>query len=129
MLAYQLAVVVDDDAAGITDVVRGADLLDSTAWQIGASAGPGLPTPRYVHLPLVTEPDGAKLSKSRACRAAGRLDRPRLLDRVLALLRQEPPASLQGGSLAESVAMGGGSHWAVHRLVGLTSSLRLPELR
>ncbi|MEO6155432.1 MAG: tRNA glutamyl-Q(34) synthetase GluQRS [Thermomonas sp.] len=64
--AYQLAVVVDDAAQAISDVVRGADLLDSTARQILLQRALGLPTPRYAHLPLLLDAQGRKLSKSDA---------------------------------------------------------------
>jgi glutamyl-Q tRNA(Asp) synthetase len=62
--AYQLAVVVDDAAQGVTDVVRGEDLADNTARQIHLQSLLGLPTPRYLHTPLVRDARGDKLSKS-----------------------------------------------------------------
>ena len=62
--AYQLAVVVDDAEQGVTDVVRGEDLADNTARQIHLQGLLGLPTPRYLHAPLVRDERGEKLSKS-----------------------------------------------------------------
>jgi len=66
--AYQLAVVVDDAEQGVTDVVRGEDLADNTARQIHLQRLLGLPTPRYLHTPLVRDERGDKLSKSNGAR-------------------------------------------------------------
>lgn len=63
LFAYQLAVVVDDAEQGITDVVRGVDLIDSTARQIYLQQRLGLPTPRYLHIPVLANNKGQKLSK------------------------------------------------------------------
>ena len=67
--AYQLAVVVDDADQGITDVVRGEDLADNTPRQILLQQALGLPTPRYLHTPLVCGDNGEKLSKQNGARA------------------------------------------------------------
>lgn len=82
--AYQLACVVDDAFQGITEVVRGLDLLDSTPRQIHLQQLLGLPTPAYIHLPLVNDAQGHKLSKSD-------LDQP---------LSGQPVATLLGQTLA-----------------------------
>ena len=75
--AYQLAVVVDDADQGITDVVRGEDLADNTPRQILLQQALGLPTPRYLHTPLVCGENGEKLSKQNGARALD-LDNPLL---------------------------------------------------
>jgi glutamyl-Q tRNA(Asp) synthetase len=98
--AYQLAVVVDDAAQGITDVVRGADLLDSTPRQILLQRLLGLPTPRYLHLPLLVDADGRKLGKSTA--ALPVVDAEPLPALVLAwrALDQDPHAVAGCGTVA-----------------------------
>lgn len=101
LFAYQLAVVVDDEAQGVTQVVRGADLLSSTPRQIVLQRLLGFDTPAYAHVPLVTGPGGDKLSKrdNALSLAAGR-DLTRegglLLLAALRFLGQSPPAELAG---------------------------------
>jgi len=99
--AYQLAVVVDDAEQGITDVVRGADLLDSTPRQRLLQRALGLPTPRYAHLPLLLGADGRKLSKSEAALPVS-LDDPLATLRLLwACLGQVPLAEERTRTTAE----------------------------
>jgi glutamyl-Q tRNA(Asp) synthetase len=82
--AYQLAVVTDDAAQGVTDVVRGEDLLGSTGRQIVLARALGLPSPRWLHVPVVTGSDGAKLSKQNG---AAPLDTSRPIETLSAALR------------------------------------------
>jgi glutamyl-Q tRNA(Asp) synthetase len=102
--SYQLAVVTDDAAQGITDVVRGADLQSSTAWQIALHGAFGLLPPRYAHLPLVVARNGEKLSKSRQSIAISPTSAGSTLCAVLQLLDLQPPADLQGAGPAELLA-------------------------
>ena len=116
--SYQLAVVVDDAFQGITDVVRGLDLLDNTARQRLLQGALGLPSPRTLHLPLLVEPGGGKLAKSRRALPLDPASAPQALSEVLGLLRHPPPAELQHAPVGEQL------EWAIRawdpsRLQGL----------
>ena len=93
LFAYQLAVVVDDAAQGVTDVVRGADLLDSTTRQIHLQRLLGYATPRYLHLPVATNVTGEKLSKQTQAADAREADIPA----ALRFLGMNPPSGLAPG--------------------------------
>jgi len=93
--AYQLAVVVDDAAQGVTDVVRGADLLDSTTRQIHLQRLLGYTTPRYLHLPVAANAQGDKLSKQTKAADACAADVPA----ALRFLGMDPPAGLAAREL------------------------------
>jgi len=103
--AYQLAVVVDDADQGITDVVRGADLLQSTPRQVLLQRALGYRTPRYLHFPVVTNEHGEKLSKQTLADAADARGAAGLLRSALLFLGQAAPeASTPREILLESVA-------------------------
>jgi len=94
LFAYQLAVVVDDAEQGITDVVRGADLLASTPRQLLLQRALDLPTPRYLHFPVAVDPHGEKLSKRHAAPPLDAAGAPAAIGRALAFLGQ--PAAGEG---------------------------------
>jgi len=95
LFAYQLAVVVDDEEQGITDIVRGSDMLDSTPRQIFLQQQLGFFTPRYTHIPLAINSDGQKLSKQTKAPAI-KLDDPRpTLINALNFLNQQVPSELR----------------------------------
>jgi glutamyl-Q tRNA(Asp) synthetase len=97
IIAYQVAVVVDDAAQGVTDVVRGADLLDSTARQIYLQRLLGVATPRYLHVPVATNAAGEKLSKQTLAPDA----RPEAIPQALEFLGLQVPAGIAGKDLLE----------------------------
>jgi glutamyl-Q tRNA(Asp) synthetase len=94
IFAYQLAVVVDDAWQGVTDVVRGADLLSSTPRQMALQEALGVGTPRYLHVPVAANRAGEKLSKQTRARPAGVAQLPAAL-RFLGL----HPPPLEGADL------------------------------
>jgi glutamyl-Q tRNA(Asp) synthetase len=120
LFAYQLAVVVDDADQGVTDVVRGCDLLASTARQVLLQQALGLPTPRYLHLPLAVDDRGLKLSKSEDAPAASHATPAAQLVTVLGFLGQSPPDALRRGS-AREVLDWARMHWRVAGFAGRTS--------
>jgi glutamyl-Q tRNA(Asp) synthetase len=101
--AYQLAVVVDDAHQGMTHIVRGADLLDSTPRQILLQRALDLPTPRYAHLPLVVDAQGRKLSKSLAALPIDAADPLPALRAAWRALGQASPAVERARSIEMAV--------------------------
>ncbi|MBT8090942.1 MAG: tRNA glutamyl-Q(34) synthetase GluQRS [Gammaproteobacteria bacterium] len=95
LIAYHLAVVVDDAIEGITEIVRGIDLMDSTPRQIWLQQLLGYPTPNYIHIPVVTHPNGDKLSKLTGAAGIPELGTARVLVAALIALQQEPPEELR----------------------------------
>ncbi len=125
IFAYQLAVTVDDARQGITDVVRGADLLSSTAWQVCLQRAMNVISPAYAHLPLIVEPDGAKLAKSRRSIALDPARATPLLLSALNLLGQAHPSGLEFEA-PESVLGWGIEHWNPRVFFG-TRSIAVPR--
>ena len=124
LIAYQLAVVVDDALQGITHVVRGIDLLPSTCRQIHLQQLLGEITPEYAHLPVVVGQDGCKLSKLTGA-APVQSAHPTPLIAALSVLGQAPPADLADESLGAIWTWAVGA-WQPAALVGETS-LPLPQ--
>jgi glutamyl-Q tRNA(Asp) synthetase len=118
LFAYQLAVVVDDAFQGITDIVRGADLLPSTARQIVLQQALRLPRVTYMHLPIAVGITGIKLSKSEDAPAVSRSSPAMQAVAALEFLRQAPPAELAHAPLAE-VWQWAIAHWQPVRLQGV----------
>jgi glutamyl-Q tRNA(Asp) synthetase len=110
LFAYQLAVVVDDAFQGITDIVRGQDLLDSTLRQIYLQQCLGLPTPRYCHLPLLTYPNGQKLSKQNKAPAIDNTHARQNLLTALSYLNQSAPPQEQRSS-CQDILNWAKEHW------------------
>lgn len=112
LFAYQLAVVVDDAFQGVTDVVRGSDLLDSTPRQVCLARELGIPAVRYAHFPVITDSDGTKLSKQTHAAPVDTADPLPLLQHALRALGQpERPAKSVSEAIAAAV-----DNWDIARV-------------
>jgi len=121
LFAYQLAVVVDDAAQGITHVVRGADLLHSTPRQIYLQRLLGFATPAYTHLPIAVNTQGEKLGKQTLAAPVDACNPVAVLLRALAFLHQETPAD-PGSYDLDSVLNWAIAHWDKGRLNGIATA-------
>ncbi|MBI5752417.1 MAG: tRNA glutamyl-Q(34) synthetase GluQRS [Hydrogenophilales bacterium] len=119
LFAYQLAAVVDDAELGITDIVRGADLLDSTLRQVYLRRLLDLPLPRYLHLPVAVNALGEKLSKQTLAPPLDMAHPQPALVQALRFLNHAPPQALEGAETREILA------WAVQNW----SVARIPAVR
>lgn len=102
LFAYQLAVVVDDAAQGITHIVRGADLLSSTPRQIYLQHLLNFKQPHYAHLPIAVNNAGEKLSKQTLAEPICKENAPALLYKTLQFLGQNPPVELASSTVQEA---------------------------
>lgn len=120
--AYQLAVVVNNAAQGINAIVRGADLLDSTARQIWLQQCLALPTPSYAHLPVVSNAAGEKLSKQTRAAAVNPAAGSALLAAAMNFLGHPVPEEIRCGALREFWAWAV-STWSIERVPARRSAL------
>lgn len=119
LIAYQLAVVVNDELEGITEIVRGIDIMDSTARQIWLQKLLGYRTPHYIHIPVITHPDGDKLSKLTGAPGIPLKEVRPMLVAALQALRQEPPAGLADSTLTD-IWQWAARNWKLEPLQGVT---------
>lgn len=113
--AYHLAVVVDDASQGITEIIRGADLLTSTNAQLFLQQQLDLDTPLYGHIPVAINSTGEKLSKQSGAAAIAELDPANTLYKALQDLGQQPPAELSKSTVGEIIDWGT-LNWDLRRI-------------
>jgi len=125
LYAYQLAVVVDDAAQQVSHVVRGYDLLESTARQIYLQRCLRLPTPHYAHIPIIVNAAGEKLSKQRFARPVNAALAPQLLYEAFRFLGLRPPAELNRTDV-ETQLDWAIAHWDIQSVPKLANIPELP---
>jgi len=125
LFSYQLAVVVDDHYQGITHIMRGSDLLDSTPRQLYLQKCLSYRRPNYMHLPVALSTDGQKLSKQNHAAALAPDQEAHNLYTALRWLQQEPPAELAHLSVSEILSWGI-THWTISKIPS-TMGISAPE--
>lgn len=120
IIAYQLAVVIDDHLQGVNHVVRGYDLLESTAKQIYLHQLLGYRPPSYMHVPIIVDQQGQKLSKQSFAQAVDHSNRSQTLWRLLNLLKQNPPQNLATAS-GKQILQWAIENWQPRQLTAITS--------
>jgi glutamyl-Q tRNA(Asp) synthetase len=120
LIAYHLAVVVDDEVQGVTEIVRGIDLLDSTPRQIWLQRLLGYRTPNYLHIPVITHADGDKLSKLTGAPGISLKNVEKTLVAALAALRQQPPDKLEKMPI-QDIWDWAIRNWRIDKLSGCTA--------
>jgi len=120
LFAYQLAVVVDDAWQGVTDIVRGHDLLDSTPRQLYLQHLLACPTPRYAHIPVANNTQGQKLSKQHFAKPLNGENMDQQLFTALQFLGHAPPAQLRKEG-AKSLMKWAIAHWDIQRVPKLAN--------
>ena len=117
IIAYQFAVVVDDYLQGVNHIVRGCDLLEETPKQMYLQSLLGFPTPAYLHVPVIADQHGYKLSKQTLATAVDTQAPNLTLFTLLSLLKQNPPAELKGANVKDLLDWAI-KHWQANNLAG-----------
>ena len=122
LIAYQLAVVVDDELEEVTEIVRGIDIMDSTPRQIWLQQLLGYRTPKYMHIPVISHPDGDKLSKLTGAPGLPFDGTGEVLVGALEALQQQPPEDLHNSRLPD-IWQWALENWKIEPMQGLASVL------
>ena len=125
LIAYHLAVVVDDEIQGVTEIVRGIDLFDSTPRQIWLQQLLGYRTPAYAHIPVITHADGDKLSKLTGAPGISLHEVEKNLVEALSALQQEPPPEL-AQSTREEIWSWAVKNWQLKKITDHKAIVKTP---
>lgn len=126
LISYQLAVVIDDHQQGITEIVRGVDLIDSTPRQILLQKILGYKTPSYAHIPLAINSLGQKLSKQHHAKELPQNNEQEQVWLALSWLEQNPPLEIRKSPINEIINWGI-THWDVSKITNSKNDFCAPE--